>query len=131
VPLVSSPSLDWLDGAANGLATYADALDAPCGEEALTVRTIALDARQGEANAATNQLKASSQGHQRGDSGKGRRTRGRPPDTDAKKDQRIFDAWKTRKHPRYEDLARDLGISEKEVSKAIDRHRKRQQRQST
>jgi hypothetical protein len=72
-------------------------------------------------------------GNQRG-TGKGTKPkgklkrRGRPADTDAKGDKRIFEAWNTGQYKGYADLARELGKTEKEVSLAIDRHRKRLER---
>jgi hypothetical protein len=51
--------------------------------------------------------------------------RGRPFDTDRKQDKRIWDAWQTRQYAKYADLARNLGMPEREVEKAIDRERKR------
>jgi hypothetical protein len=61
---------------------------------------------------------------------KGKQNPGRPPDTDAKEDKRISDAWKTGQHKRLADLAQVLGLHEKDVAKAIDRHRKRLKRNS-
>ncbi|SRR6266478_3301490 len=61
---------------------------------------------------------------------KGKQNPGRPPDTDAKEDKRIYDAWNTGQYKRIADLAQALGLPEKEVAKAIDRHRKRLKRAS-
>jgi hypothetical protein len=60
----------------------------------------------------------------------GTRRRGRAGDTDPKADQKIWDAWKTGQHKDYADLARYLEVSEKEVARAIDRHRHRLARAS-
>ena len=54
-----------------------------------------------------------------------RRKRGRPIDTDLKLDKRIFDAWSTGSHRTYAELAKALGIPERDVPPAIDRERKR------
>ena len=58
-----------------------------------------------------------------------RKRRGRPPDTDADEDQRIYDAWKTGRYRTYEELAREFGVKKLEVRRAIDRpfaaHRRR------
>jgi hypothetical protein len=58
------------------------------------------------------------------------RKRGRPSDTDSKTDERVFQAWNTGRYRAYADLGRELGMDRKKVEKAIDRHRKRQQRQA-
>jgi hypothetical protein len=60
----------------------------------------------------------------------GQRGRGRPRDTDPQVDQRIWDAWKSGEHKTYDDLARLLGTSAREVELAIDRHRRRLERDS-
>jgi hypothetical protein len=60
----------------------------------------------------------------------GKRRRGRPGDTDARADQKIWDAWRTGEHKDYADLARLLGKSAREVARAIDRHRHRRARGS-
>ena len=46
--------------------------------------------------------------------------------SDTKDDKAIFDAWKTGRHHTFAALAREKGISEREVKLATDRHRKRQ-----
>lgn len=51
--------------------------------------------------------------------------RGRPNDTDPKADQRIYDAWKTGEHKTYADLGRELSKTERQITLAIDRHKKR------
>jgi hypothetical protein len=55
-----------------------------------------------------------------------KRPRGRKHDTDPKADKRIFDAWQSGSHQTYAELAGTLGMREREVKLAIDRHRKRQ-----
>jgi hypothetical protein len=52
---------------------------------------------------------------------------GRPPDTDPREDQRVFDVWKTRQYHTYEALAKALGNgwTKGKVRQALDRHRKR------
>ncbi len=50
-----------------------------------------------------------------------KRKRGRPPDTNPIADQRLCDAWDTNQYATYADLARELKISEENVSRAIDR----------
>jgi hypothetical protein len=56
--------------------------------------------------------------------------RGRKPDPsiDPKADKRIADAWTTGAYRKYADLARELGIEQREVSLAIERHRHRESR---
>jgi hypothetical protein len=56
--------------------------------------------------------------------------RGRPVDTDTKRDEQIWDAWHTGEHKNYADLARHLGTNESHVARAIDRHRQRLARSS-
>jgi hypothetical protein len=65
-----------------------------------------------------------------GEASKPRKRRGRKPDPtiDPKKDKRIAEAWETEHYSKYADLARELGISEREVRLAIDRHQKREKR---
>jgi hypothetical protein len=53
---------------------------------------------------------------------------GRPADTDPKKDEKIYDAWKSGHYKTYEDLARDLGKTKYQIETAVDRHRKRLER---
>ncbi|HMF15748.1 MAG TPA: hypothetical protein VKE98_01015 [Gemmataceae bacterium] len=54
------------------------------------------------------------------------RRRGRQPDTDAKKDECIHNAWHSGNYKKYEELALALGgLSARDVERAIDRHRKR------
>jgi hypothetical protein len=57
---------------------------------------------------------------------RGRRRRGRKTSTDPQADQAIYDAWATGNYPKYSDLAREIGKSEREVRRAVDRHRHRQ-----
>jgi hypothetical protein len=56
---------------------------------------------------------------------KGRRRRGRNPDTDPKADKRVADAWGTRAYRTHEECGRALGMTKKQVKDALDRHRKR------
>jgi hypothetical protein len=58
------------------------------------------------------------------------RPRGRPRDTDLEGDKRIYDSWKSRRYIKHEDLARELCKPKREVSLALDRHRKRLERRS-
>jgi hypothetical protein len=60
-----------------------------------------------------------------GEGAKRKGKRGRQPDTDPKADQRVADAWGTGRYRTYEDCARALGVSKKQVKDAIDRHRHR------
>jgi hypothetical protein len=53
------------------------------------------------------------------------RKRGRPLDTDLKKDERLFDSWKSGRFKVYADCAKDNGITERDLKLAIDRHEKR------
>jgi hypothetical protein len=55
---------------------------------------------------------------------------GRPVDTDPAADKRIADAWATGRFRTYAECARELGLSERKVRLAADRHRKRQRRAS-
>jgi hypothetical protein len=59
-----------------------------------------------------------------------KRDPGRPPDTDFKKDKRISDAWDSGAYRTEADLARELGIAERQVTLARDRHRKREEREA-
>ena len=56
--------------------------------------------------------------------------RGRPADTDPEADKRTSDAWESGQYKDYADLARALRLREKDVGRAIDRHRKRLKRNS-
>ncbi len=57
-----------------------------------------------------------------------RRTRrGRKPDTDPKKDKRIFDAWQSGHYKTYADLEDARDLPRGEGKRACDRHRKRSQ----
>jgi hypothetical protein len=51
--------------------------------------------------------------------------RGRPPDTDPKEDQRIYDSWKASGYTSYEEFERKNGINKIKVKEAVDRERKR------
>jgi hypothetical protein len=53
--------------------------------------------------------------------------KGRPKDTDARQDRRVFDAWQTRAYRTYAELAREMHLTPKEVERALDRERKRRQ----
>jgi hypothetical protein len=57
---------------------------------------------------------------------KGKRGRGRKPDTSPKADKRVADAWATGQYKTYEGCGIALGMTKKQVKDAIDRHRKRQ-----
>jgi hypothetical protein len=59
---------------------------------------------------------------------KAQRKRGRPSDTDAKRDAQIWDAWQTHQHKTYEDLATALKVRKRDVALAVGRHRKRLKR---
>src|SRR5699024_4213524 len=54
---------------------------------------------------------------------------GRPKESDPKHDERIFNAWKTKRYNTYAECASALGITgskpERQVKLAVDRHRKR------
>ncbi|MEE9296468.1 MAG: hypothetical protein V3W34_16110 [Phycisphaerae bacterium] len=58
-----------------------------------------------------------------------RRGRGAPVVTDPKEDARIASSWETGSHRTYADCARELGLSESEVTHALDRHRHRNRKQ--
>jgi hypothetical protein len=60
---------------------------------------------------------------------KGKRGRGRPRDTDVKADRRVYDMWCSGRYRYYEELARQLNQTGKQVAYAIDRHRKRKRRE--
>ncbi len=57
-----------------------------------------------------------------------RRKRGRPSDTDPKKDKRLYDAWQTGHYNTFSDLAREKRMEKRDVKLAIDRHRHRLKR---
>jgi tetratricopeptide (TPR) repeat protein len=57
-----------------------------------------------------------------------RRKRGRPRDTDEDEDRRISEAWETGSYRTYDELAQAKKIPEREVRRALDRHRKRVER---
>lgn len=59
-----------------------------------------------------------------------RKRTGRPPDTDAKRDRRIADAWRTKEYENLDDLARAFGTSKPDVKRALDRDRKRRGKKS-
>jgi hypothetical protein len=50
---------------------------------------------------------------------------GRPSDTNETEDRRIAEAWMTKQHGTYEELALALGKTKLDVKRAIDRHRHR------
>lgn len=54
--------------------------------------------------------------------------RGRRPDTDAKADAKIAQAMASGQYPTYQDLANEMGLTEGDVRRAVDRHRQRQKR---
>jgi hypothetical protein len=59
-----------------------------------------------------------------------KRPRGRPADSDPRADKRIVDAWKSGQYRKHKDLAMALGMRATEVTQALDRHRKRAERNS-
>jgi hypothetical protein len=61
--------------------------------------------------------------HRKGAKQKGQR--GRKLDTDPKADKRVADAWTTGQYKTYRECAAALGMPEKKVRAAIDRHRHR------
>jgi hypothetical protein len=64
-------------------------------------------------------------GEQAEGAGKQRGKRGRPSDTDAVEEKRIWNAWQTGHYRFYTELAREFKISEQKVKRAVDRARKR------
>jgi hypothetical protein len=52
--------------------------------------------------------------------------RGRPIDTSPQADAKITEAWETGRYQTYDQLAREKGITKRDVKLSIDRHRKRQ-----
>jgi hypothetical protein len=60
-----------------------------------------------------------------GNEPKGKRRRGRKPDTDPTADKRVADAWQTRQYRNYEECGQALRMTKKQVKAALDRHRKR------
>jgi hypothetical protein len=76
-----------------------------------------------------NRKKLNGRGEKKGLKTKGKR--GRIPDTDEKRDQRISDVWKAGHFKRYADLAREMNIEEYEVKAAIDRVRHRKSKENT
>lgn len=61
-----------------------------------------------------------------GQGSKGKRPRGRKPDTDAKADQRVADAWRSGRYRTLADLARELKVTGRDVELALDRVRWRE-----
>jgi hypothetical protein len=55
--------------------------------------------------------------------------RGRPRDTNVEADQRVYDRWQSGCYQSYQDLARELSQPRKQVAAAVDRHRKRKERE--
>ncbi|HEY3244517.1 MAG TPA: hypothetical protein VGM03_14325 [Phycisphaerae bacterium] len=55
--------------------------------------------------------------------------RGRPADTDPKRDARIAADWRASDLPSYRDFANARGYAERDVKLAVGRHRKREQQQ--
>jgi hypothetical protein len=97
----------------------------PWGDKMLTLRAHAVALVEAEvqprgANIPGNQGEADQlEGSER------KRRRGRKPDTNPKADKRVADAWRTRQYKTYEECSNALGLSEKHVKHALDRHRKR------
>lgn len=63
-----------------------------------------------------------------GATGKKAGKRGRRPDTDAKADAKVAQAMVSGQYPAYRDLANEMGMTEGDVCRAVDRHRQRQKR---
>ena len=59
-----------------------------------------------------------------------KRKRGRPADTDAKEDKRIYEAWKTGQHKTQADCDHELGLPAGGTYAACERHRKRLDRRN-
>jgi hypothetical protein len=59
---------------------------------------------------------------------KSKRPRGRPADTDARRDQQIYDAWKSRSYRTFAELARAFREDVRDVKAACERERKRRAR---
>jgi len=64
-------------------------------------------------------------GARQGEGGKGERPRGRKSDTDPKADKRVADAMRVGHYRTYAECAKALGMTPREVERAIDRDRKR------
>jgi hypothetical protein len=62
---------------------------------------------------------------ERTEGSKPKRRRGRKPDTDAKKDQRVAEAWQSGQYKTHEQCGQAIGMTRKQVKHALDRHRKR------
>jgi hypothetical protein len=60
-----------------------------------------------------------------------RRKRGRPVDTNLKTDKHIYDVWQKGKYRIYEELASELNMTKGKVATAIDRQRKRLERDAS
>jgi hypothetical protein len=54
-----------------------------------------------------------------------KRKRGRKPDTDQKKDERLWDAWRSGEYKTLTELGKEFRMTKREVERALDRHRKR------
>jgi hypothetical protein len=61
----------------------------------------------------------------RGEGEKPNAKRGRKPDTDPMVDKRVADAWGTGRYKTYEECGNALGMTKKDVKRAIDRDRHR------
>ncbi len=53
---------------------------------------------------------------------------GRPPDTDARRDRKIAEAWASGHYRKYAELETAMELKKGQVKTAIDRHRKREER---
>ena len=57
-----------------------------------------------------------------------KRCAGRPVETDPARDRRLFEAWHTGSYRTFEQLARAMNLTDRQVRLAIDRHKKRLRR---
>jgi len=92
-----------------------------------SLQRFALRRRIGAKDDGPGVLGGKSEGDRQGGAGAGEgsaKKRGRPSDTDPKRDKRLFDSWKTG-FPTYAECAKVNNITERELSLAIDRHEKR------
>jgi hypothetical protein len=132
---LEKPVKQWLDDNEGELRTEMVLLKETAGQQPIGEQPGAPrdkgGAGQGEAIGADGDQAGNGQGEGTGTGRKENKKaeRGRPVDTDPKADKRIFDAWKTGQFKTYAALAREMKKRERDVELAIDRHRKRLNRE--
>ncbi|MEN6406358.1 MAG: hypothetical protein ABFC77_07800 [Thermoguttaceae bacterium] len=94
------------------------AVDGKAGSDAPTAKN-----EQGEGNGGAGSAPAKSE-----DGKPAKQKRGRPADTDPKRDKQIYEAWKTRQHKTQANCDSALGLPVGTTHAACERHRKRLER---